>query len=127
MQNRKPYVRPMQRTWWSENNFFSWYMVRELTIVPLILFTLNLCAGLFALVSSPEAWSSWINFSSHPLVLLINVLAMIGALYHAKTFFSMMPQVMPIKLGNKVVSTNVVAGVQWLLLVLVSIAVIACI
>jgi fumarate reductase subunit C len=52
---------------------------------------------------------------------------MIGALYHAKTFFSMMPQVMPIKLGNKIVSTNVVAGVQWLLLVLVSIAVIACI
>ncbi|CAD6367425.1 fumarate reductase subunit FrdC [Shewanella putrefaciens] len=127
MQNRKPYVRPMQRTWWSENNFFSWYMVRELTIVPLILFTLNLCAGLFALVSSSDAWNNWLYFSSHPVMLLINVLALIGALYHAKTFFSMMPQVMPIKLGEKVVPTGVIVTVQWLLLVLVSLVAIACI
>ena len=125
MQNRKPYVRPIARTWYAENNFFSWYMVRELTIVPLIIFTLNLAAGLFALVSGPSAFNAWVAFSSHPLMLIINVLALIGALYHAKTFFSMMPKVMPIKVGDKKVSDGTVVAVQWLLVLLVSVAILA--
>ncbi|QUN05288.1 fumarate reductase subunit FrdC [Shewanella yunxiaonensis] len=125
MQNRKPYVRPIHRTWFAENNFFSWYMVRELTIVPLIIFTLSLTYGLYALVSGREAFDAWIAFCANPVMLVINVLAMLGALYHAKTFFSMMPKVMPIKVGDKKVSDGTVVAVQWVLVLVVSAAILA--
>lgn len=123
MQNRKPYVRPIHRTWWAETSRFSFYMVRELTIIPLILFTLNLLVGLYSMTSGKDAWESWVAFSASPVVLVVNLLALAGALYHAKTFFSMMPQVMPIKIGQKTVSKGIIVTVQWLIVLAFSAAV----
>ncbi|PSU38798.1 fumarate reductase subunit C, partial [Photobacterium frigidiphilum] len=42
MSNRKPYVREMTRTWWKDDPFYRFYMVREATILPLIFFTICL-------------------------------------------------------------------------------------
>ena len=56
MSNRKPYVREMKRTWWSNHPFYRFYMLREATVLPLILFTVFLTFGLGALVKGPEAW-----------------------------------------------------------------------
>ena len=39
MSNRKPYVREVKRTWWKNHPFYRFYMLREATVLPLILFT----------------------------------------------------------------------------------------
>ncbi len=103
MSNRKPYVREMKRTWWKDHPFYRFYMVREATVLPLILFTLFLTVGLDSLVKGPEAWQTWLDFMANPLVIAINLVALVGSLFHAQTFFSMMPQVVPIRLGGKLV------------------------
>lgn len=103
MSNRKPYVREMKRTWWKDHPFYRFYMVREATVLPLILFTLFLTVGLGSLVKGPEAWQTWLDFMANPLVIAINLVALAGSLFHAQTFFSMMPQVVPIRLGGKLV------------------------
>ncbi len=123
MQNRKPYVRPITRTWWAEHEYFSWYMVREVTIIPLIIFTLNFTVGLFSLTVDKNAWENWVDFSAHPLMLIISALAFLGALYHAKTFFSMMPQVMPVTWGGKTVPKSIVVAVQWVMVLACTMAV----
>lgn len=41
MSNRKPYIREVKRTWWKSNPFYRFYMVREATVLPLIVFTLS--------------------------------------------------------------------------------------
>ncbi|WP_172565140.1 fumarate reductase subunit FrdC [Vibrio navarrensis] len=123
MSNRKPYVREIKRTWWKSHPFYRFYMLREATVLPLILFTLFLTFGLGALVKGPEAWQTWLTFMANPLVVAINIVALAGSLLHAQTFFSMMPQVMPIRLGGKLVDKKIIVLAQWAAVALISLIV----
>lgn len=123
MSKRKPYVRPMGRSWWNKHPFYRFYMLREATVLPLILFTIFLTFGLGALVKGPESWATWIDFMANPIVIIINILALVGSLFHAQTFFSMMPQVMPIKLKGKSVDTKIIVGAQWAVVIAISLIV----
>lgn len=120
MSNRKPYVREMTRTWWKDHSYYRMYILREATVLPLILFTLFLTFGLACLVMGESAWVNWLGFMSNPLVIAINIVALAGSLFHAQTFFSMMPQVMPIRIRGKKVDKNVIVLAQWLAVVGIS-------
>ncbi|MHA2939309.1 fumarate reductase subunit FrdC [Vibrio sp. RC27] len=113
MSNRKPYVREMKRTWWQAHPFYRFYMLREATVLPLILFTIFLTFGLGCLVKGPEAWQSWLGFMANPIVIAINIVALLGSLLHAHTFFGMMPQVVPMKLKGKLLDKKVIVAAQW--------------
>jgi fumarate reductase subunit C len=113
MSNRKPYVREMKATWWQKSQFYKLYMLREATVLPLIFFTLFLTAGLGALVKGPEAWQGWLEFMANPIVVAINIVALAGSLFHAHTFFGMMPQVMPIRLQGKLLDKKTIVLAQW--------------
>ncbi|MGL4380701.1 MAG: fumarate reductase subunit FrdC [Vibrio sp.] len=123
MSNRKPYVREMKRTWWKDHPFYRFYMVREATILPLILFTLFLTFGLGSLVKGPEAWQAWLDFMANPIVIAINIVAFVASLFHAQTFFSMMPQVVPIRLGGKLVDKKIIVLAQWAAVAFISLIV----
>ncbi|QEO40253.1 fumarate reductase subunit FrdC [Vibrio cholerae] len=123
MSNRKPYVREMKRTWWKDHPFYRFYMGREATVLPLILFTLFLTVGLGSLVKGPEAWQTWLDFMANPLVIAINLVALAGSLFHAQTFFSMMPQVVPIRLGGKLVDKKIIVLAQWAAVAFISLIV----
>ncbi len=121
MTNRKPYVRKMPRTWWLKDPFYRVYMLREATVLPLIFFTMCLLAGLASLAKDAYAWEKWLTFMSHPVVILINLLALAGSLFHAWTFFSMMPRVVPIRIKGKLVDKNIIILSQWAAVAVISI------
>ncbi len=120
MSNRKPYVREMKRTWWASSPFYRFYMLREATVLPLVLFTLFLTFGLGCLVKGPEAWQSWLGFMANPVVIAINIVALLGSLLHAQTFFGMMPKVVPIKFKGKALPKFIVVGGQWAAVLVIS-------
>lgn len=120
MSNRKPYVREMKRTWWKDHPFYRMYMLREATVLPLIFFTLCLTFGLGSLVLGEAAWNSWLSFMANPVVVAINIVALAGSLFHAQTFFSMMPQVMPIRIGGKLLDKKVIVLAQWAAVAVIS-------
>ncbi|CAH0524449.1 fumarate reductase subunit FrdC [Vibrio hippocampi] len=113
MSNRKPYVREMNATWWTKHPFYRFYMLREATVLPLILFTLFVTFGLGALVKGADAWNTWLAFMASPIVIAINIVALAGSLFHAATFFSMMPQVMPIRIKGKPIEKKTIVLAQW--------------
>lgn len=125
MSKRKPYVRTMERTWWSKHPFYRFYMVREATVLPLILFTLFMLCGLASLIKGPVAWVEWKHFMQNPLVIAVNIVALAGSLFHAATFFSMMPQVMPIKVAGKKVEPKMIIAAQWAAVAVISLIVLA--
>jgi fumarate reductase subunit C len=120
MSNRKPYVREIKRTWWNAHPFYRFYMIREATVLPLIFFTLCLIVGLGCLVKGPEAWNSWLGFMKNPVVGVINTLALFASLFHAHTFFGMMPQVVPVRVKGKLLSKRVVVLAQWAAVLVIS-------
>lgn len=113
MSNRKPYVREMKPTWFLDSAFYRMYMLREATVLPLILFTLFMFAGLVCLAIGESAWQSWLDFMSNPLIVLVNLLALVASLFHAFTFFKMMPQVMPIRFQGKKIDSTYIIAAQW--------------
>ncbi|WPC73894.1 fumarate reductase subunit FrdC [Vibrio porteresiae] len=123
MSNRKPYVREMKRTWWQSSPFYRFYMVREATVLPLILFTLFITIGLGALVKGADAWASWLQFMANPVVIAINIVALAGSLFHAFTYFNMMPQVVPIRVGGKLLDKKIIVLSQWLIVAVISLIV----
>ncbi|CAH0534626.1 Fumarate reductase subunit C [Vibrio stylophorae] len=123
MSHRKPYVRTMNRTWWKGHPFYRFYMLREATVLPLIFFTLFLTFGLGSLVKGPVAWQHWLEFMANPVVVAINIVALLGSLFHAQTFFSMMPQVMPIRIKGKTLDTRIIVLAQWVAVAAISLVV----
>lgn len=107
------YKTELSRTWWLKNPAFKAYMLREATVLPLVFFILCMLAGIHSLGSGEQAWLNWLAVMRNPLVLLLNLLALVASLYHAATFFVLFPRVMPIRIGaNKVPDRLIVAG-QW--------------
>lgn len=123
MSNRKPYIREMKRTWWQAHPFYRFYMLREATVLPLILFTLFLTFGLACLVKGPQAWQAWLHFMANPLVIAINIVALAGSLLHAQTFFGMMPQVIPMRIKGKLIDKKLIVAAQWAAVALISLIV----
>lgn len=107
------YKAELGRTWWLKNPAFRAYMLREATVLPLVFFILCMLAGIHSLTSGEESWLNWIDVMRNPLVLALNALALLASLYHAATFFVLFPRVMPIRLGGKKVSDNLIVAGQW--------------
>lgn len=101
---RKPYNPPVEATWWAKNPFYFRYMLREGTAFAATFAGLELMLGvfLFALCdfSSPVATAEsvapylWFvqNFLGNPIVILLNIAVLAACLFHAVTWFALMPK-----------------------------------
>ncbi len=103
----------LTRTWWLKHRTFKAYMLREATVLPLLFFLLTLSCGVYSLCQGESQWQAWQDSMKHPVVLVINSLALVASLYHAWTFFQLFPRVMPIRLGSKTLPAQVLIAGQW--------------
>ena len=101
---RKPYNPRFEATWWTKNPFYFRYMLREGTAACALFVALELLLGVFMFVLSdfsgdiataksaaPYLW--WVqDFLGNPLVLLINLASLAGVVFHAVTWFALMPK-----------------------------------
>ncbi len=101
---RKPYLPPVKKmTWWLDNPFYTRYMIREGTAVLALFAVLEIVFGIFMLALcdiGPVATLSGIapyvwylqSFLGNPIIIALNVVILIAQLYHAVTWFALMPQ-----------------------------------
>lgn len=104
---RKPYNPPVKKaTWWLENPFYIYYMVREGTAVLALFAVLEIVLGIFALALcdfghaqelavdayfAPYVWYVK-SFLGNPVVIALNVIILLSQLFHAVTWFALMPK-----------------------------------
>ncbi|MBD8168067.1 fumarate reductase subunit FrdC [Erwinia persicina] len=122
---RNAYIRPVRGNWWQSLPFYRLYMLREGTALPALWFSIELIIGLFALKLGPDSWAGFVSFLQHPIVLLLNLVALVAALHHSKTWFDLAPkaQIIIVK-GEKLPPEPVIKGL-WLALIILSGAVLA--
>ncbi len=100
---RKPYNPPVKKmTWWLENSFYTKYMIREGTAVLALFAVLEIVFGIFMLALcdigpiptlsgiAPYAWYLQ-SFLGNPIIIALNVIVLVSQLYHAVTWFALMP------------------------------------
>ncbi|MQL48283.1 fumarate reductase subunit FrdC [Photorhabdus khanii] len=89
---RKPYVRGIAPNWWQKLDFYRFYILRESTAVTTVWFSILLICGVFALKGGAQSWNGFVTFLQNPVILLINIVTLLGALLHTKTWFELAPK-----------------------------------
>ena len=122
--SRRPYVRPMKRTWFMDHPYYRNYAIRESSALFDGLYCLNLFWGLMQLTKGAEAWQGWLAFQANPLMILFTVVTLGLTIYHATTYFAMTPRVLPQQI-RKMVADNVVNKLMYAGLAAVSVVILA--
>jgi fumarate reductase subunit C len=90
----KTYRRPMAG-WWYRNPYYLWYMLRELSCVLIVVYALTLLVGLYRLAQGEVAFEDWLGALSTPASIGFHGVAFVVVLYHAWTWFKVMPKTLP--------------------------------
>jgi len=112
----KEYIRPMPADWWMKKKTFSLFMVRELTCVFVGGYALYLLV-LVARAGNADAFGAMV---SHPLNIVLHIVALPMVLYHSITWFNLTPKVMVVWRGEERVSPVLIAGSNYLAWLIVS-------
>jgi fumarate reductase subunit C len=122
---RRPYVRPMAG-WWRRDRFFVVYMVREVTAVIVALYAIVLLVGVLRLSQGEAAWQGWLEALRSPLSILFHVVLLAGMIYHAISWFQIMPKTMPMLfVGGKRVTASTITNAGFAAAVLAALVLLA--
>lgn len=101
MSKRRPYIRPMDG-WWKKNPFFIEYVIHESTAFFVLAYALTLLVGLVRLSQGETAWNAWLACLKTPLAVVFHVCLLAGVVYHAFSWFKLMPVTLPpIRIGGR--------------------------
>ncbi|MCG8707651.1 fumarate reductase subunit FrdC [Brenneria sp. 4F2] len=122
---RKAYVRDMSPSWWKKLGFYRFYMLREGTAIPAVWFSIVLMCGVFSLKSGPESWANFVGFLQNPLVLLINIIALLAAVLQTKTWFELAPKAAIIVVKDEKMGPEPIIKGLWVVTIVVTVAILA--
>ncbi|MBK7685951.1 MAG: fumarate reductase subunit C [Rhodocyclaceae bacterium] len=108
---RRPYVRPMAG-WWRKNPYFVEYMIHEGSAFFVAAYALVLLVGLLRLSQGEAAWNGWLFALHSPLSIAGHLLLLAAMLYHAWTWFNIMPITLPpiFVAGKRLSASAITAG-----------------
>ena len=106
----RTYRRPMG-AWWRRNPFYGWYLLRELTSLAIVAWTLFLLCGIYHLAHGPASWQRWLATLQSPVSIALHAVMLVVMVYHAWTWFKVMPKTMPfVRVGSRRVSDAAIVG-----------------
>jgi fumarate reductase subunit C len=114
------YRPPISTYWWLGKWAYVKFILRELSSLA-VAWTVGLI--LYQATSSaagPEAYSSFEQRMSLPLMIAINVIAFAFLLFHSITWFNLAPKAMAVRVGGKRVPGLLISGPQYLAWIAVS-------
>lgn len=124
-QVRTPYhprwLRPRMSTyWWLTRRAYLAFIVRELSSIFVAWFVVYLLMLIHAVTEGAADYQQFLAWSARPLVVLLNVIALLFIVFHAITWFNLAPQAMAIRVAGKRVPGLWVAASNYLAWVLSS-------
>ena len=103
--------------WWAQRRSYALFMLRELSSAFVALFIVELLLLVRAVGRGPAAYEDFLDALAHPLMIVVNVVALAFVLLHAVTFANLTPRAMVVRLrGRRVPARAILAGVYlgWL-------------
>jgi fumarate reductase subunit C len=108
------YRRSMRHWYLHTRPVYRGYMLRELTCVAVGYYALVLICGLFNLHAGEAAFNGFIAALRSPFWLIVNLIAFAALLFHAITWFQVMPKTMPLLfIGGKRVPDRLISKAGW--------------
>lgn len=96
----KTYIKKMPILWWTKRASYLRFIIRELTSLAVAYFAILLVLLLMALSQGEEAYYQFNRLLKLPIMILLNLTALAGLLYHSVTWFNLAPKAIVVKLGK---------------------------
>ena len=107
----RAYRQPVARYWWAKRRSYLLFMLREVSSVFVAWFVVYLVLLVHAVGAGQDSYVRFMDWSATPLVVAVNVVALIFILLHAVTWFGLAPRAMAFHLrGRRVPAGAVLAG-----------------
>jgi fumarate reductase subunit C len=118
------WYRPRVSTyWWLWQRAYLKFILRELSSVAVAYFVVLLLLQLRALSHGPEAYAAFQEWLKAPHVLVLNGVSLLFVLLHTVTWFNLAPRAMAVRLRGKRVPDLRIAGANYAVWLVVSVAV----
>jgi fumarate reductase subunit C len=107
----RAYRQPVDRYWWAKRRSYLLFMLREISCVFVAWFVVYLLLLVHAISTGPDSYVRFLDWSANPLVISLNVVALIFLLLHTVTWFNLAPRaIVPHVRGHRVPARAVLAG-----------------
>lgn len=105
------YRQPIARFWWAKRRSYLLFMLREISCVFVAWSVVYLLLLVHAVGAGRDSYLRFLDWSANPLVVSLNVVALIFLLFHAVTWFGSAPRaIVPHTRGRRVPARAVLAG-----------------
>jgi len=110
----------MSTYWWLHRWAHLSFILREVSSVFVAWFVLYILLLVRAVNASAAAYARFLEWSAHPVVVAVNVVALGFVTYHAITWFNLAPKAMVVRVGGRRLPGVLVAGSNYAAWVVVS-------
>nr|WP_239655184.1 fumarate reductase subunit C [Mycobacterium riyadhense] len=101
----------MPRLWWLKRRSYLSFMLREISCVAVAWCVVYVLLLVNAVGAGRDSYLRFLDFSANPLVVSLNVVALIFLLLHAVTWFALAPRAIVVHIrGNRVAAPAILAG-----------------
>jgi fumarate reductase subunit C len=87
--------------WWTGRWAYTRFILRELSSLAVAWFVVYLMVLFRAMGSGPVRYERFLEWSAHPVVLAVNIVALVFLVFHAVTWFNLAPKAMVVHFGKK--------------------------
>ena len=101
--------------WWLGQRQYLKFILRELSSVFVAIFVVETLFQLRALKAGPEAYADFQQCLQSPVVIALNIIALLFVVFHSITWFNLAPSAMPVRLGGKRVPAFLVAAPSYVM------------
>jgi fumarate reductase subunit C len=96
-----PYRRPVRFTWWLGHRGYTLFDLRELTSLFIGAEAVLLLLLLHNLSKGREAYEAYLTFLTAPGMIVLHIVALAAAIFHAVTWFALAPKAMVVRVGGR--------------------------
>jgi fumarate reductase subunit C len=104
----RAYRPPVSRFWWAKRRSYLLFMLREISCVFVAWFVVYLLLLVHAIGAGRDSYLRFLDWSANPVVVALNVVALIFVLLHAVTWFGLAPSAMVLHIRGRRVPTRAV-------------------
>jgi len=99
--------------WWLGQWSYLLFILRELTSVFVAYWVLITLLQISALKAGPQAHAQFQEFLRAPLLVTLNAISLLFVVFHAVTWFNLLPQVLVLRVGGKRLPGAVIAAAHY--------------
>lgn len=114
------YRKRVSTYWWTQQWSYLKFTLRELTSLSVAYFVVIMLLQIAALNRGPDAYARFHEWLKTPVAIVLNVIALLFALFHTITWFNLAPQAMPVRVRGKRLPDWIVAAPNYVAWALIS-------